>query len=53
MTFDNIVTLISSVGFPIAISTYMIITVNSTMEKLKDSIDALTLMIEKEGKSHE
>ena len=48
MTFDNIVTLISSVGFPIAVSVYMIVSVNKTMEQLKDSIDALRLIIEKE-----
>lgn len=48
MTFDNIVTLISSVGFPIAVSVYMIVSVNKTMEQLKDSIDSLRLIIEKE-----
>lgn len=48
MTFDNVVTLISSVGFPIAISVYMIVSVNKTIETLKDSIDNLTRLLERE-----
>ena len=47
MTFDNIVTAISSVGFPIVVSLYMITTVNKTLDTLKDSIDKLTYIVQK------
>ena len=45
MTFDNIVTAISSVGFPIVVSLYMITTVNKTLDGLKDAIDKLTYTV--------
>lgn len=45
MTFDNIVTAISSVGFPIVVSLYMITTVNKTLDGLKDAIDKLTYIV--------
>ena len=45
MTFDNVVTAISSVGFPIVVSLYMITTVNKTLDNLKDSIDKLTYIV--------
>lgn len=45
MTFDNVVTAISSVGFPIVVSLYMITTVNKTLDGLKDAIDKLTYII--------
>ena len=44
----NIVSFTHSSIFPIAVSVYMIVSVNKTMEQLKDSIDALRLIIEKE-----
>lgn len=46
MTFDNVVTAISSVGFPIVVSLYMITTVNKTLDTLKDSIDKLTYIVQ-------
>lgn len=45
MTFDNVVTAISSVGFPIVVSLYMITTVNKTLDNLKDAIDKLTYIV--------
>ena len=45
MTFDNVVTAISSVGFPIVVSLYMITTVNKTLDGLKDAIDKLTYIV--------
>ena len=45
MTFENIVTAISSVGFPIVVSLYMITTVNKTLDNLKDAIDKLTYIV--------
>lgn len=45
MTFDNVVTAISSVGFPIVVSLYMITTVNKTLNGLKDAIDKLTYIV--------
>ena len=52
MTFDNIVTAISSVGFPIVVSIYMITTVNKTLDNLKDAIDRLTFIVQ-EKMQHE
>ena len=48
MTFDNMVTLISSVGFPIAIATYMILKVDKTINSLHESVIQLIGLIEKE-----
>ena len=45
MTFDNVVAAISSVGFPIVVSLYMITTVNKTLDNLKDAIDKLTYIV--------
>lgn len=45
MTFDNVITAISSVGFPIVVSLYMITTVNKTLDGLKDAIDKLTYIV--------
>lgn len=45
MTFENLITAISSVGFPIVVSLYMITTVNKTLDGLKDSIDKLTYIV--------
>lgn len=45
MTFNDLVTAISSVGFPIMVSLYMITTVNKTLDTLKDSIDKLTYIV--------
>ena len=46
MTFENLITAISSVGFPIVVSLYMITTVNKTLDTLKDSIDKLTYIVQ-------
>ena len=46
MTFENLITAISSVGFPIVVSLYMITTVNKTLDNLKDSIDKLTYIVQ-------
>ena len=53
MTFDNMVTLISSVGFPIAIATYMILKVDKTINSLHESVIQLIGLIEKEIVKHE
>lgn len=45
MTFENVITAISSVGFPIVVSLYMITTVNKTLDGLKDAIDKLTYIV--------
>ena len=45
MTFENLITAISSVGFPIVVSLYMITTVNKTLDGLKDAIDKLTYIV--------
>lgn len=38
MTIDNIVALISSVGFPIVACIYMATKINKTLDKLTDTI---------------
>lgn len=45
MTFENLITAISSVGFPIVVSLYMITSVNKTLDSLKDAIDRLTYIV--------
>lgn len=39
--YDEIVQLISSVGFPIVISGYCLITLNQTMTRLTDAVNTL------------
>lgn len=41
MSYDQIVTLISSVGFPIVMCAYMMLTTNKTMEEMKDTVNRL------------
>lgn len=41
MSYDQIVTLISSVGFPIAMCGYMMLCTNKTMEEMKSTVDKL------------
>jgi hypothetical protein len=38
--------LIGSVGFPIAITVYLIFTVNKTLQELRDTVLKLTTLIE-------
>lgn len=48
--YDQLVTLISSVGFPIVVSGYCLVTLNATMEKLTDAVTELTNTFNKGGK---
>ena len=41
MSYDQVVTLISSVGFPIVMCAYMMLTTNKTMEEMKQTVDRL------------
>lgn len=43
---DSIITLIGSVGFPIAMCLYMTVTFNKTLENLDDRILALSTRID-------
>lgn len=45
MNVDSIITLIGSVGFPIAMCLYMTVTFNKTLENLDDRILALSTQI--------
>ena len=45
MNVDSIITLIGSVGFPIAMCIYMTVTFNKTLENLDDRILALSTQI--------
>lgn len=45
---DEITTLISNVGFPIAIATYIIVVVNKSIQELTKVVTALSEKIEKE-----
>lgn len=40
--YDQVVTLISSVGFPIVVAGYCLVTLNTTMENLTDAVTELT-----------
>lgn len=46
MNVDSIITLIGSVGFPIAMCLYMTVTFNKTLENLDDRILALSTRID-------
>ena len=46
MDIDSIITIIGSLGFPIAMCIYMTVTFNKTLEKLDDRILSLTVMVE-------
>jgi len=45
---DQLVNLIGNVGFPIAVAVYLLIRVESKMEKLTDSIVQLNVSLKKE-----
>lgn len=47
LMYDQIVTLISSVGFPIVVAGYCLVTLNNTMVKMTDAINSLTAMVER------
>lgn len=42
---DEIITAVSSVGFPIAMCTYVIVVINNTLKELQRSIDILTEIV--------
>lgn len=46
MDINGIVTLIGSLGFPIAMCIYMTVTFNKTLEKLDDRILSLSVRID-------
>jgi hypothetical protein len=46
---DEIVTLISNVGFPIAVASYLLIRLEPVVKDLKESISGLTLVIGKQN----
>lgn len=46
MNVNDIITLIGSVGFPIAMCLYMTLTLNKTLETLDDRILALSTRID-------
>ena len=46
LNVDSIITLIGSVGFPIAMCLYMTVTFNKTLENLDDRILALSTRID-------
>ena len=46
MNVDSIITLIGSVGFPIAMCLYMTVTFNKTLENIDDRILALSTRID-------
>ena len=46
MNVDSIITLIGSVGFPIAMCLYMTVTFNKTLENLDDRFLALSTRID-------
>lgn len=47
--YDQLVTLISSVGFPIVVAGYCLVTLNTTMMKMTDAINSLSSLIQKQG----
>ena len=44
---EELVTMFSTVGFPVAISIYLLVRLETKMSQLNDSINELTLIIEK------
>ena len=44
---DNIVNIITNVGFPVAVAAYLLVRMESRLTELKDSINALTVAISK------
>ena len=44
---DNIVNLITNVGFPVAVAVYLLVRMEFRLSELKDSINALTVAITK------
>ncbi|GAE36452.1 YvrJ family protein [Halalkalibacter akibai] len=46
---DEIVTLISNVGFPITVASYLLIRLEPVVKDLKESISGLTLLIGKQN----
>jgi hypothetical protein len=47
MSYDQIIQLIRDVGFPIFVSGYLLFRLETTMNQLKDSLQAHSVMIEK------
>ena len=47
MNYDNIITMISSVGFPIVACGALAWFVNTTLKRLTDSVDSLVKLVEK------
>lgn len=46
---EEIVTLISNVGFPIAVASYLLIRLEPVIKELQESISGLTLVIAKQN----
>lgn len=44
---DNIVNMITNVGFPVAVTVYLLVRMEVRLTELKDSISALTIAITK------
>jgi len=41
MSYDNIVQLVSSVGFPIVMCAYLMLSTNKTLEEMRDTVSKL------------